>query len=153
MVSADSGSSNEKKAVSTEEHNTGEPEDKRAALNTIGTLTNSLITLATGTLALTVALLKSIYGEGDWEWAMWTGWGLLAGSVLLGFVVLGQQISLLAESDLKPRGGLLEWLGLIHLLTVTAGLVLLAIFAQQNVGVGTKDSSPPATSPTASAEQ
>ncbi|MBT2491386.1 hypothetical protein J7E96_23250 [Streptomyces sp. ISL-96] len=126
----------------TEGHNTGIAEDKRAALNSIGTLTNSLITLATGTLALTVALLKNIYGD-HLVWAMWLGWGLLAASIFIGVVVLGQQISLLAESALKPRGGLLEWLGLIHLIFVVAGLVFLGFFAAANVEVGATGGSSP----------
>src|SRR5262249_40939471 len=117
--------------LSDDEYNTGGKDDKRAALATIATYTNSLLTLATATIALSATFLKDLY-HGQVLWAVLVAWGLLAASMIIAFLALGQNITLFAESDLRPRRGLLEILGLVHLTLVLAGLAFFAFFAVQN---------------------
>jgi hypothetical protein len=97
----------------------------------IGTYTTSLLSIATATIALSATFLKNLY-EGQFLWALWVAWGLLAASMVAAFITLGQNIGLLAESDLRPRRGLLEILGFVHLVLVLAGLAFFAFFAVQN---------------------
>ena len=120
--------------MSDDEYNTGEKEDKKAALTMIGTYATSLLTLATATIALSATFLKNLY-QGRDLWALWAAWALLAVSMCAALITLGQNISLLAESDLRPRRGLLEILGLVHLVLVLAGLAFFAFFAVQNSSV------------------
>jgi hypothetical protein len=112
--------------------NQGSDEDKRLALTAISGMGAVLVTVSTATLALSATFLGDLY-NGQSRGFLWTGWVLLLVSLLLGLLALGQQINLLAESKLNPRGGLLEYLSLFQLLTVLAGLAFLASFAFDNV--------------------
>jgi hypothetical protein len=114
-----------------DQYNTGDKDDKRAALTMVATYATSLLTLATATIALSATFIKDLY-QGQDLWALLMAWGLLAASMVAAFLTLGQNISLLAESDLRPRRGLIEILGLVHLILVLAGLAFFAFFAVQN---------------------
>jgi hypothetical protein len=118
--------------------NQGADEDKRAALSAIGSMGNVLVTVATASLALSATFLGDLY-SGQSRPSLWTGWVLLLVSLLLGLLALGQQINMLAESKLLPRGGSLEVLSLLQLLTVLAGLAFLASFAFDNVTARTPE--------------
>ena len=96
-----------------DQYNTGDKDDKRAALTMVATYATSLLTLATATIALSATFIKDLY-QGQDLWALLMAWGLLAASMVAAFLTLGQNISLLAESDLRPRRGLIEILGLVH---------------------------------------
>jgi hypothetical protein len=109
----------------------------------IATYATSLLTLATGTIALSATFLGNLY-RGQDLWTLLVAWALLAASMVVAFLTLGQGISLLAESDLRPRHGLLEGMGLIHLILVLAGLAFFAVFAVQN----STHSAAPKSSPT-----
>lgn len=113
------------------DHNSGSDDDKRAALKAIGDYTNGLIVLAVGTLALSATLLSNTYA-GRSIWTLYAGWASLACSLGIGLLALGQQISMLAESDLRPRRTTLETYSLIQVSLVIGGLVFLGIFAVQN---------------------
>ena len=112
-------------------YNTGGEEDKRAAHTMIATFVTSLLTLATATITLSATFLQNLY-RGQFLWALLVAWGLLAASMLAAFLTLGENISLLAESKLRPRHGRLEGLGLIHFLLVILGLVFFGFFAVTN---------------------
>ncbi|UUU24622.1 group II intron maturase-specific domain-containing protein [Streptomyces sp. DSM 40750] len=112
--------------------NTGNDEDKRLALTAISNMGAVLVTVATATLALSATFPGDLY-SGQSRSFLWTGWILLLASLLMGLLALGQQINLLSESKLRPRGGLLEYFSLLQLLSVLVGLVFLASFAFGNV--------------------
>lgn len=113
-------------------HNSGTAEDKRAALASIGIFATSLLTLATAILALSATFLKDLY-HGQALGLLIASWIFLTASLVAGTVTLGQQISLLAESDLRPRRSIIELYGLVHFILVLVGLVLFVIFAGINV--------------------
>jgi hypothetical protein len=119
---------------SGDEYNKGSEEDKRAAHTMIATYVTSLLTLATATITLSATFLQNLY-RGQVLWALFVAWGVLAGSMVVAFLTLGQNISLLAESDLRPRRGVLEIVGLIHLLMVIIGLAFFAYFAVKNATI------------------
>jgi hypothetical protein len=115
-----------------EEYNTGSEDDRRKALDSVYDYNKTLITLATGTLALSATFLAKdlYYGEGQ-SWLVWS-WGLLGLSILFGLVGLGAYVSQYAESDIRPRHSLLEYLSLVQVLGLLVGLGFLGIFAIQN---------------------
>lgn len=98
----------------------------------ISGMTTVLTTVSTATLALSATFLGDLY-KGQSLTPLWVGWASLAASLVLGFLVMGQQVSLLAESDLRPRRGALEIYALLQLLAMLIGLAFLASFAVDNV--------------------
>lgn len=114
--------------------NSGSADDKRAAMKAIGDYANGLVIVAVGTLALSTSLLGTAYA-GRSIWTLYVGWGSLAGSLVAGLLALGEQISMLAKSDLRPRRAALETMSLIQLALVIIGLAFLGYFAVQNVTV------------------
>ncbi|MFB7373188.1 hypothetical protein ACFC0D_25450 [Streptomyces sp. NPDC056222] len=116
----------------TSQRNTGSPDDKRAAMLAIISMTTVVSTVSTATLAISATFLGDLY-QGQSLTALWVGWALLGVSLILGFLVMGQQVNLLAESDLRPRGGTLEVYAFLQLITVLAGFGFLAAFAVDNV--------------------
>jgi hypothetical protein len=112
-------------------YNTGQPEDLRKALDSFSDYNKLLITIATGTVALSAVFLKDIYKGVALTYLIWS-WALLGVSFFLGVVAVGQYINQLAESQIKVRRGLLEVLSLLQFVALMVGLGCFGVFAVQN---------------------
>src|SRR3712207_581915 len=109
-------------------YNTGSENDRRKALDSIYDYNKTLITLATGTIALSATFLgEELYRGVALPFVIWS-WATLGMSVLVGVVGLGAYISQYAESDVRPRRGASEYLSLVQVITLLAGLILLGMF-------------------------
>lgn len=113
-------------------YNAGTDDDRRAALNVICDYVKTLITIATGSVALSATFLASLYHGHALSQLVWA-WGLLGGSVVVGLLVIGTVIEQFAQGDLRPRRSGAEYLALFQLLLTLAGLALFAWFAVRNV--------------------
>jgi hypothetical protein len=118
-----------------DDHNTGSLEDKRSAMKEMASYAVSVNTVAVATLAFTVGLINNIH-HARYEWALQWGWGLLLGSVLFAFLVIGQYASQLARSIIKPRQGPLEWLLLLAFVCLMVGLCFVTVFGFNNISTG-----------------
>jgi hypothetical protein len=112
-------------------YNSGNADDRRKALDSVYEYNKTLITVATGTIALSATFLKDLYA-GKALGVLIASWILLALSVFAGMIGMGGYISQYAESDIQPRRALPEFASLAQLLGVVTGLALLGIFAIQN---------------------
>lgn len=115
-------------------YNEGTETDRRKALDSIYDYVKTLITLATGTVALSATFLSKDLPHGHASSWLVASWIALLLSILLGIFGMGQYISQYAESDIRPRHSGAEALCLAQVLALLAGLVLLAYFATQNLG-------------------
>lgn len=113
-------------------YNSGSLDDRRKALDAISDYVKTLITIATGSVALSATFLKDLYHGRALSLLVWA-WSLLGASVLFGLVAIGGVVAQLAESDLRPRRGIVEYMALLQLLAALAGLALFAWFAVRNV--------------------
>lgn len=113
-------------------YNTGTGEDRRKALDAILEYNKTLITLATGTLALSATFIgKELYRGRSVRWLVFS-WIALGVSLLFGAVGIGAHISQYAESDIQPRRSQSEYFSLGQLVTLAAGLAMLGYFAIDN---------------------
>lgn len=112
-------------------YNAGEPSDLRKALDSVYDYNKSLITVATGTVALSATFLKDLYA-GEALGLLIAAWTTLGVSVFAGMIGMGAYVSQYAESDLRPRRALPEYASLVQLLAVVVGLCLLGGFAIEN---------------------
>jgi hypothetical protein len=112
-------------------YNKGSGEDLRKALDAISDYNKTLITIATGTVALTATFLKDLYHGHSINFVV-AAWIVLGVSVLAGMISMGDYISQYAETDLRPRRGVAEYASLVQLLCVLTGLGLFGYFAVQN---------------------
>lgn len=120
------------------EYNQGNDADLRKALDSIYDYNKTLITLATGTIALSATFLgKDLFHGKGVSWLI-ASWVVLLISIALGIIGLGQYISQYAESQIKPRRSGAEYISLGQVLTLLAGLGCLVYFAVQNVGIAGK---------------
>lgn len=116
------------------DYNKGNDADKRKALDSIYDYNKTLITLATGTIALSATFLgKDVPHGKEVSWLI-ASWAVLLLSIIIGIVGMGQYISQYAESDIKPRRSAAEGITLFQMLALVGGLVCLVYFAVQNVG-------------------
>jgi len=118
-----------------EPNNAGSEQDRRAALDSVAQWTNVIIGLSTGSVMLSATFLGRLY-QGEAFWILVSSWGLFGLSIFSGVLVMGQRIAQLAESDLRVRGGPLEYLALLQWGSFVAAVVLFLIFALQNVPAG-----------------
>jgi len=114
------------------QYNAGSEDDLRKALDAISDYIKTLITIATGSVALSATFLANLY-HGRAISVLVSAWSVLGISVVFGLVAIGEVIAQLAESSLRPRRGALEYLALLQLLALLAGLALFAWFAVSNV--------------------
>lgn len=112
-------------------YNAGEPSDLRKALDSVYDYNKALITVATGTVALSATFLKDLYA-GEALGLLIAAWTTLGVSVFAGMIGMGAYVSQYAESDLRPRRALPEYASLVQLLAVVVGLCLLGGFAIEN---------------------
>lgn len=113
-------------------YNQGTDSDLRKALDSIYDYVKTLITLATGTIALSATFLsKDLFNERAASWLV-ASWIVLLVSILMGIVGMGQYISQYAESDIRPRRSAAEYISLVQVLTLVAGLACLVYFATQS---------------------
>jgi hypothetical protein len=124
-------------------YNTGKPTDLGKALDSVYDYNKTLITVATGTVALSATFLKDLY-VGEALGLVIAAWITLGLSVFAGMVGMGAYVSQYAESDLKPRRALPEYASLVQLLAVVVGLCLLGGFAIKNAE---QDSKVPSRTP------
>jgi hypothetical protein len=121
-------------AAGDDHYNTGTEDDRRRALDSIYDYNKTLITLATGTIALSATFLgREIPRGGGTAWLV-ASWVVLLISILLGIVGMGQYINQYAESRIKPRRSGVEYISLAQILILLVGLGCLAYFATQNIG-------------------
>jgi hypothetical protein len=122
-------------------HGAAAPSGVEKAIDSIYDYTKVLITLATGTIALSATLLtrQTLQYEG-WLELAWIGLGI---SMLAGLWAMGQYITMYLDGNVVkekiPRAS-----NGIQLVALIAGIAFLAAFALQNISL----SSPPATTPT-----
>jgi hypothetical protein len=115
-------------------YNQGADADLRKALDSIYDYGKTLITLATGTVALSATFLgKDLFHGRATSWLI-ASWISLLVSIVIGIIGMGQYISQYAESDIRPRRSGAEYVSLMQVLTLLAGLVCLVYFAIQNIG-------------------
>jgi hypothetical protein len=120
--------------VKTSQYNQGKEEDRRKALDSIYDYNKTLITLATGTIALSATFLgKDVPHSKGANWLI-ASWVVLLVSLVIGIIGMGQYISQYAESKLTPRRSGAEYVSLIQILALLGGLACLVYFAVQNVG-------------------
>src|SRR4051794_34756389 len=113
-------------------YNTGTDADRRKALDSIYDYNKTVITIATGTVALTATFLGKDLYQGTALPFIILSWVCLGASILFGIVVMGAYISQYAESDIRPRRSSIEYLSLVQVLSLIFGLVLLGLFAIDN---------------------
>jgi hypothetical protein len=134
MTSGQDQSGSESEPLVTKTYNKGSDEDRRKALDSIYDYNKTLITLATGTVALSATFLgKDLFHGKAVSWLI-ASWIVLLVSIVIGIVGLGEYISQYAESNIKPRHGTAEIVSLLQILALLAGLALLVYFAVQNIG-------------------
>src|ERR687890_1659209 len=109
-------------------YNTGKDADRRKALDSIYDYNKTVITIATGTVALTATFLGKDLYRGTALPLIIASWVCLGASILFGIVVMGAYISQYSESDIRPRRSSIEYLSLIQVLSLISGLVLLGLF-------------------------
>jgi hypothetical protein len=115
-------------------YNRGTQSDLRKALDTIYDYNKTLITLATGTIALSATFLdKNLFHGKAAPWLI-ASWATLLFSILIGIIGMGQYINQYAESRIRPRHSGAEYISLIQVLALLAGLTCLVFFAVQNIG-------------------
>ena len=113
-------------------YNQGNDEDRRKALDSIYDYIKTLITLATGTVALSATFLaKDMPHSNGVRWLV-ASWIVLGASICAGIIGMGQYIGQYAESNIKPRRSGAEYISLVQVLALLAGLAFLAIFAVVN---------------------
>jgi hypothetical protein len=128
-------------------YNTGTDADRRKALDSIYDYTKTVITVATGTVALTATFLGKDLYQGTSLGLIVASWTCLGVSILFGIVGMGTYISQYAESDIRPRRSGAEYASLVQVLGLVAGLVLLGLFALDNARSRPAPAAPaPATS-------
>ena len=114
------------------EYNQGSADDKRKALDAAYDYNKTLITLATGTIALSATFLGTALYQGvELAWLI-ASWAVFGASIVLGLLGLGAYISQYAESDARPRRSAVEVFSLLQVLAVITGLALLGYFAIKN---------------------
>ena len=113
-------------------YNTGADADLRKALDSIYDYNKTIITVATGTIALTATFLGKDLSVGSSLGLIISSWTCLGVSILMGMLGMGSYISQYAESNIKPRRGGVEYLSLLQILALVSGLVLLGLFAIDN---------------------
>jgi uncharacterized membrane protein len=118
-------------------YNTGSEDDRRSALRAIADLTKIQMSLSTGAILVSATFLNDFYNDKGLPLLM-VSWLLFVISIVFGFFALGQYISQLAESEIKPRRSALEWLNLAQWVGLAAALVLFAIFVILNVTAETQ---------------
>lgn len=132
------------------EVNQGCESDRREAMKAANELSKLIITLSTGSFVVSATFLEKFYNGHDLALLI-VSWALIGGSTLLGLLAIGNYVSQLAESDLRPRTTMTEWFALGQWVFFLIGIVLFGIFVVQNV----KDLKPapakPATTTQASA--
>jgi hypothetical protein len=116
-------------------HNRGNKEDRREALASSVNLARLLLTVAAGTFVLSGSLLNTLY-VGRSLTLLELGWAALGLSLVFGFLVHGQYISQLAESELVVRQGALEIFSALQAIAVGVGLLLFGLFVLANVSAG-----------------
>lgn len=109
-------------------------EDKLAALEAGLRLARLLLSVAAGTIVLSATLLQTIYA-GRSQHLLEVAWALLGVSLLLGYLVHGQYVTQMDNSD-PEVGGRFEGLSLFQFLFLLVGLGLFAIFVAINLGAG-----------------
>ena len=93
-----------------------------------------MITLATGTIALSATFLgKDIPHGKSVNWLI-ASWVVLLVSIVIGIVGMGEYINQYAESKIAPRRSAAEYVSLVQVLALLGGLSCLVYFAVQNVG-------------------
>jgi hypothetical protein len=121
-------------SVTGDEYNKGEEADRRKALDSIYDYIKTLITLATGTIAVSATFLgKDVPHSKSVDWLI-ASWVVLGISIVIGIVGMGEYINQYAESNIKPRRSFAEVLSFLQVLALLGGLACLAYFAVQNVG-------------------
>ncbi len=124
-----------KPGASQTTHNAGAAGDRREALASAVNLARLLLTVAAGTFVLSGSLLNTLY-VGRSLCLLEISWIALGLSLVFGFLVHGQYINQLAESELVVRRGALEAYSALQMLAVAAGLLLFGAFVLVNVGAG-----------------
>jgi hypothetical protein len=120
--------------VTASRYNRGKDEDLRKALDSIYDYNKTLITLATGTIALSATFLgKNVSHSKSVNWLI-ASWVVLLISIVIGIIGMGQYISQYAESKVAPRRSGAEYVSLFQVLALLGGLACLVYFAVQNVG-------------------
>lgn len=114
------------------DYNQGSETDRRSALAAIDDFTKLLITLATGTVALSATFLSQFYRGRDLTLLV-LAWLSLGVSILAGSLAHGSRISQLAESRIKPRRSALEGLNLLQWLLLLGGGAAFGVFVISNV--------------------
>ena len=114
-------------------YNGGKGDDLRKALDSIYDYTKTLITLATGTIAISATFLGKDFSHGHATRWLIASWITLLASIVVGIVGIGRYTVNTRESEIRPRHSLVETLGLIQVLALLAGLALLVYFATQNI--------------------
>jgi hypothetical protein len=113
-------------------YNKGSIADRKKALDSINDYNKTLITLATGTVALSATFLGTSLYHGASLDSLIASWIVLGVSVFMGLLGLGSYVSQYAESEVKPRRSVLEVFSLLQVLALLAGLGLLGSFAIDN---------------------
>lgn len=108
-------------------YNSGDAADVRKALDSAYDYNKTLITLATATAALSATFLGKDLYYGSHLGTLVTAWVLLGVSMFAGVVGMGGYISQYAESNIKPRRSTVEYSSLVQVLSLMAGLALLAV--------------------------
>lgn len=116
-------------------YNSGKPEDLRTALGATTDMARLLFAVAAGAVVLSVTFLEKVY-VGHALVLLVIAWLLLGLSLLMGYISFGLYVSQLAESELLPRRTALEKFALAQFALAFVGLVLFAVFAQQNIAAG-----------------
>lgn len=120
--------------VKADQYNKGNDADLRKALDSIYDYNKTLITLATGTIALSATFLaKDVSHSKSVNWLI-ASWVVLLISIVIGIIGMGQYINQYAESAVKPRRSGAEYISLFQILALLGGLACLVYFAVQNVG-------------------
>jgi hypothetical protein len=112
-------------------YNQGAGSDLRKALDAVNDYNKTLITIATGTVALTATFLKDLYHGRSINFLV-ASWSVLGLSVLAGMVSMGDYINQYAETKISPRRGVAEYASLVQFLGVLTGLGLFGYFAVRN---------------------
>ncbi|WP_367141232.1 MULTISPECIES: hypothetical protein [Streptomyces] len=120
-----------------------------AALSQIVELTKTLITVSTGTLALSATLLKN-FGSDSYLPLLYGAWAALATSTVFGILAILESIGNLARISIKNpvRNNTLQWCNGVQLAALLTGLTLLGIFAVANVNKPSEKPPPSGIKPT-----
>ena len=112
-------------------------DSQRAALDAIVSYMKLETTLAAGAVVLSATFAQHLY-RGHSIWSLVVAWSLLGLSIFFGFLVHGEYITHLAESNVAlRRGERMEWWALLQTLCLLVGFAFLAFFAVTNVMTNT----------------